>query len=117
MKTHYYLNVCRRLKKADIVLKNARIVNVFTKEILSGDLALCDDKIIGIGDYKGEQEIDLQGKYVVPGFIDGHVHIESSMISPCEFAKTVLPFGTTTLIADPHEIANVSGLMGIEYML
>ena len=105
----YYLDVCRRLKPADIVLKNAYIINVFTKEILKGNLAICDDKIIGIGDYKGEEEIDLEGKYVVPGFIDSHVHIESSMISPNEFAKTVLPFGTTTLIADPHEIANVAG--------
>lgn len=115
--TSYYLNVCRRLKKADIVLKNASIVNVFTKEIIKGNLAICDNKIIGIGDYKGEEEIDLSGKFIVPGFIDSHIHIESSMISPYEFAKTVLPFGTTTLIADPHEIANVSGLAGIEYML
>lgn len=113
----HYLDVCRRLKKADLVIKNAKIINVFTKEVLTGDLAICDSRIIGIGDYKGEEEIDMKGKYIVPGFIDSHVHIESSMISPCEFAKTVMPFGTTTLIADPHEIANVSGLKGIEYML
>lgn len=113
----HYLDVCRKLQKADKVLKNARIINVFTKEIIEGDLAICDSRIIGIGTYSGIEEIDLQGKYVVPGFIDSHLHIESSMISPCEFARTVIPFGTTTLIADPHEIANVSGLLGIEYML
>lgn len=117
LNTKFYLDVCRRVKEADTVLKNAFIVNVFTKEIQKGDLALCDDKIIGIGHYKGREEIDLTGKYIVPGFIDSHVHIESSMISPYEFAKTVIPFGTTTLIADPHEIANVSGLTGIDYML
>lgn len=117
MNTRFYLDICRRLKEADVVLKNAFIINVFTKEILKGDLALCDDKIIGIGNYKGKEEIDLTGKYIAPGFIDSHVHIESSMISPYEFAKTVVPFGTTTIIADPHEIANVSGLLGIDYML
>ena len=113
----HYLDVCRKLEKADQVLKNGRIINVFTKEIIEGDLAICNDKIIGIGHYEGKEEIDLEGKYVVPGFIDSHLHIESSMISPSEFAHAVLPFGTTTLIADPHEIANVSGLDGIDYML
>lgn len=113
----HYLDVCRKLEKADQVLKNGRIINVFTKEIIEGDLAICNDKIIGIGHYEGKIEIDLKGKYVVPGFIDSHLHIESSMISPSEFAHAVLPFGTTTLIADPHEIANVSGLDGIDYML
>lgn len=113
----HYLDVCRKLEKADLVLKNGRIINVFTKEIIEGDLAICDDKIIGIGHYEGKEEVDLQGKYVAPGFIDSHLHIESSMISPSEFAHAVLPFGTTTLIADPHEIANVSGLEGIDYML
>ena len=113
----HYLDVCRKLEKADQVLKNGRIINVFTKEIIEGDLAICNDKIIGIGHYEGKEEIDLKGKYVVPGFIDSHLHIESSMISPSEFAHAVLPFGTTTLIADPHEIANVSGLGGIDYML
>ncbi len=108
----HYLDVCRKLEKADQVLKNGRIINVFTKEIIEGDLAICNDKIIGIGHYEGKEEIDLEGKYVVPGFIDSHLHIESSMISPSEFAHAVLPFGTTTLIADPHEIANVSGLDG-----
>ncbi|MGL4361897.1 MAG: adenine deaminase [Cellulosilyticaceae bacterium] len=117
MKTNYYLDVCRRLKQADIVLKNASILNVFTKEIIVGDLAISDNKIIGIGDYRGEREIDIKQKFVVPGFIDSHVHIESSMISPCEFSKTILPFGTTTLIADPHEIANVCGLDGVKYMI
>ena len=113
----HYLDVCRKLEKADKVLKNARIINVFTKEIIEGDLAICGSQIIGIGSYNGKEEIDMEGKYIVPGFIDSHLHIESSMISPCEFAHTVVPYGTTTLIADPHEIANVSGLDGIDYML
>ncbi len=117
MNTKTYLDVCRRLEKADIVLKNASIINVFTKEVIKGDLAIKGNKIIGIGDYSGVEEIDLKGRYVAPGFIDSHIHIESSMLLPSEFAKVVLPFGTTTLIADPHEIANVSGLDGVRYML
>ncbi|WP_053983492.1 adenine deaminase [Niameybacter massiliensis] len=112
-----YLDVCRKLQKADLVLKNAKILNVFTKEWIEGDLAICDGRIIGIGSYVGVEEQDLSGRFVVPGFIDSHIHIESSMISPYAFSHTVLPFGTTTLIADPHEIANVSGLNGIRYML
>ncbi|MEG0086328.1 MAG: adenine deaminase [Niameybacter sp.] len=112
-----YLDVCRKLQKADLVLKHAKILNVFTKEWIEGDLAICDGRIIGMGSYSGEVEQDLKGKYIVPGFIDSHIHIESSMISPYAFSHTVLPFGTTTLIADPHEIANVSGLNGIHYML
>lgn len=112
-----YLDICRKLAKADLVLKNAKILNVFTKEWQQGDLAICDGRIIGIGSYEGEVEEDLAGKYIVPGFIDSHLHIESSMISPYTFSQTVLPHGTTTLIADPHEIANVSGLDGIRYML
>ena len=100
-----------------LVLKNARIVNVFSHEIIDGDVALHDGKIVGIGNYEGIEEIDLEGKYVAPGLIDGHVHIESSMVSPAEFARAIVPRGTTTIIADPHEIANVRGLKGIEYIL
>lgn len=103
--------------KPELVLKNARIINVFSHEIIEGDIAIDHGKIIGIGNYLGEREIDLEGKFVSPGFIDGHVHIESSMVSPSEFARAVVPRGTTTVITDPHEIANVSGIDGIQYMI
>ena len=101
----------------DLVLKNARIVNVFTKEIESGDVAIKDGYIVGIGKFDGEEEIDVGGRIICPGLIDGHIHIESSMISPSEFAGAVAPHGTTAVIADPHEIANVAGDEGIRYML
>ncbi|MRX53455.1 adenine deaminase [Bacillus idriensis] len=104
-------------KKADTVFKNAQIVDVFNLDILKGDVAVTNGRIIGIGDYEGMEEIDVSGKYLCPGLIDGHVHIESSMVPPHEFAKVVLPHGVTTVIADPHEIANVSGVNGIQYML
>ena len=104
-------------EKADLVIKNASIVNVFTNEILSGDIAIHDSLIAGVGDYSGKEEIDAGGMYVCPGLIDCHVHIESSMITPAEFARVVLPHGTTTIIADPHEIANVCGIEGIHFML
>ncbi|WP_432407283.1 adenine deaminase [Wukongibacter sp. M2B1] len=102
---------------ADLVLKNAKIVDVFSEEIVEGDIAINDGRIAGIGEYSGKEEIDLHGKYVAPGLIDGHVHIESSMVTPGQFAKAIVPHGTTTIIADPHEIANVCGLDGIEYIL
>ena len=101
----------------DLVLKNARIVNVFTKEIESGDVAIKDGYIVGIGEFDGEEEIDIGGRIMCRGLIDGHIHIESSMISPSEFAGAVAPHGTTAVIADPHEIANVAGEEGIRYML
>lgn len=101
----------------DLVLKNVRIVNVFTKEIESGDVAIKDGYIVGIGEFDGEEEIDIGGRIICPGLIDGHIHIESSMISPSEFAGAVAPHGTTAVIADPHEIANVAGEEGIRYML
>ncbi len=103
---------------ADIILKNCKIINVFSGNIEEGNIALFRKRIAGIGDYKyGKEVIDLKGKYVCPGLIDAHLHIESSMLSPVEFAKAVLPKGTTTIIADPHEIANVNGLDGVEYMI
>ncbi len=103
---------------ADVILKNCRIVNVFTGKIEEGNIALYRKRIAGIGNYcEGKETIDLNGDYVVPGLIDAHVHIESSMVDPIEFARTILPRGTTTIIADPHEIANVMGIKGIEYML
>ncbi|MFA6076377.1 MAG: adenine deaminase [Negativicutes bacterium] len=103
--------------KADLLLKNGSVFNVFTAEWMAVDLAIADGMIIGWGDYDAENIIDCSGKYITPGFWDTHVHIESSTLNPVEFAKTILPFGTTTIICDPHEIANVSGLDGVEYML
>ncbi len=104
-------------KKPDLVFKNANIINVFTHEIIKGDVAIHDGIVVGIGNYTGEKNIDVNNKYISPGFIDAHVHIESSMLSPKEFAKAIVPRGTTTIIADPHEISNVCGLDGIEYIL
>lgn len=104
-------------KKAELVLKGARVVNVFTGELEEADVAVEDGYIVGIGSYEGEKEEDLSGKIICPGFIDGHIHLESSMVRPAEFERAVLPHGTTAVIADPHEIANVAGTEGIDYML
>ena len=104
-------------KSSDLVFKNANIINVFTGEIIFGNLAVDNGRIVGIGDYKGEKEIDLNGKYLSPGFIDSHVHIESSMSTPSQFARAVVPRGVTSIISDPHEIANVKGIEGIKYMI
>jgi adenine deaminase len=101
----------------DLVLKGGNIVNVLSGEIYPGDVGIFDGLVVGIGTYHGRQEIDVQGKHVCPGFIDGHVHIESSMVEVREFAKAVVPAGTTSVVIDPHEIANVFGLEGIQYML
>ncbi|MFU8785852.1 MAG: adenine deaminase [Candidatus Izemoplasmataceae bacterium] len=107
----------RGLEKAELVLKNGRIINVYTNEIETGDIAIENGMIIGIGNYDGIKEINMKNHYIAPGLIDGHVHIESSMLTPAEFAKLIVPKGTTTIIADPHEIANVSGVEGIKFML
>jgi len=104
-------------KRASLVLKNCQIINVFTEEIIQGDIAIHGEMIVGIGTYEGEEEVDMEGRYVAPGLIDGHVHIESSMVTPGQFARAIVPRGTTTVIADPHEIANVCGLEGIKYIL
>lgn len=104
-------------QKADLVLKNAAYVNVFSNEICHGDIAVAEGLIVGMGSYSGQQEVDMAGKIVLPGFIDAHIHLESAMVTPREFVKAVLPHGTTTVICDPHEIANVMGTDGIEYML
>lgn len=104
-------------KKPELVLKNARIVNVFTETVEEGDIAIENGMIVGIGAYEGNEERDLKGMYVCPGFIDGHIHMESSMVSPKEFERAVLPHGTTAVITDPHEIANVAGESGIQYMM
>lgn len=111
------IDIAAGRQNADLVLKHAKIVNVFTEEIIEGDIAIQDGFIVAIGDYEGVTEHDLQGKYIAPGLIDSHVHIESAMVTPSQFAKSILPVGTTTIIADPHEIANVCGLDGIQYML
>lgn len=104
-------------QKADIVLRNAKYINVFTNELLDGDIAIKDGYFVGIGDYEGITEIDLKGNTVIPSFIDGHIHLESSIVSPYEFARATIPHGTTAVVADPHEIANVMGTDGIDYML
>ena len=111
------INVARGIEKADLVIKNANIVNVLSEEIYLSDIAISDGVIAGIGaEYSGEKEIDIQGAFVCPGFIDGHIHIESTMLLPDEFSRIVLPTGTTTVITDPHEISNVFGLHGISFM-
>ena len=111
------INVARGLEKADLVIKNANVVNVLSEEIYKGDIAIVDGIIAGIGEnYSGKKEIDVNGAYVSPSFIDGHVHLESAMMLPKEFASVVLPAGTTTVIIDPHEISNVLGLHGISFM-
>lgn len=102
--------------KADVVLKNASYIDVFSGKISKGDIAIVGKKIVGTGNYEGETEIDCTGLTVLPGYIDGHVHIESSQLSPEEFASLIVPRGTTTIIADPHEITNVCGMDGCEYI-
>lgn len=102
--------------KATCVIKNANVVNVFTGEIIPADVALYEDVIIGVGAYSCENEIDAEGGYLTPGFIDAHVHIESSMVIPSSFMQVIMPHGTTTIIADPHEIANVAGVAGVRAM-
>ena len=109
--------VAGKKKPADVVVKKGEILNVFTGEFMQGDLAIVDGMIAGIGSYEGKETIDAQGKIIVPGFIDGHVHIESSMLTPREFSKVVLQHGVTAVVTDPHEIGNVAGTDGIQYML
>ncbi|GKX31576.1 adenine deaminase [Vallitalea longa] len=105
--------------KADLVISNIKIVDVFNLDTYISDIAIKDGYFVGIGDYKGqgELEVDGTGKTIIPGYVDGHVHIESSMVTPIQYSNAILPFGVTTVIADPHEIANVSGINGIKYMI
>ncbi|MGD2104968.1 MAG: adenine deaminase [Anaerolineae bacterium] len=113
-----FLRVARGDEPADLVLSNGAVINVFTGEIVEAGVAIAEDTVVGVGqNYDAEREIDLQGRYVCPGLIDAHVHIESSMVTPPQFGRAVVPRGTTTVVADPHEIANVSGADGIRYML
>ena len=111
------IRVAGGAEKADLVLKNATYLNVFSNEFCHGDIAVAEGLIVGMGKYQGVEELDVSGGIVCPGFIDAHIHLESSLVTPWEFAKAVLPHGTTTVITDPHEIANVMGLAGVDYML
>ncbi|WP_156291908.1 adenine deaminase [Oceanobacillus salinisoli] len=113
----HLLDVSSKRIPADMVIKNAKIIDVFNLAIIHGDIAIANGMIVGIGEYEGKEMINANGRYIAPSFIDGHVHIESSMVTPKEFAKVVLPHGVTTVITDPHEIANVSGTNGIQFML
>ena len=116
-KYQQYSRIARGLEQADLVLKDARIINVFTEEIIRGDIAIQDGIIAGIGSFQGKEERDLGGKYVCPGFIDSHLHLESTLVTPAELVTVASRHGTTTFIVDPHESANVSGLAGIDYIL
>lgn len=111
------IDVAAGRESADFVIKNSRIVDVLGGQILEGDIAVCGSYIAGIGDYHSENEIDAQGRYAAPGFIDSHIHIESSYVTPEEIGRLLVPHGTTTIIADAHEIANVCGLTGLRYMI
>ncbi len=113
-----FLKAARGDEPADLVLRNGRVINVYTGEIVEADVAIAGETIVGVGPgYAAREEMDLGGRYVCPGLIDAHVHIESSMVIPQQFARAVVPRGTTTVVCDPHEIANVAGAAGIRYML
>ncbi len=112
-----FQSVARGEINADLVLKNGYVINVFTEEILKTDVAICDDMIVGVGEYSGDEEIDCTGKYISPGFIDAHMHIESTMVLPCELSKALLKQGTTTIVADPHELVNVKGKQAMRFLL
>ncbi|MBN1954913.1 MAG: adenine deaminase [Anaerolineae bacterium] len=113
-----FLAIARGDEPAGLLLRGGRVVNVFSGEIVEADIAVAGSQIVGVGDgYAAAQQIDLGGRYVCPGFIDAHVHIESSMVTPSQFARAVVPRGTTTAVTDPHEIANVAGTEGVRYML
>lgn len=111
-----YIDTAMLRTEPDLILKGGNVVDVFCGEIKKADVIIKDGIICGVGNYCGKNEVDITGKFVMPGLIDAHVHIESSMVSPSEFAKTVMPHGVTTVIADPHEITNVCGLDGLKYM-
>lgn len=111
------IQAANKFKKADLVIRNARIVNVFTRQLMAGDVAIVDGVIVGIGEYEGIEELDAAGRFLSPGLIDAHVHIESSMVTPHQFSEVILPHGVTTVITDPHEIANVCGTAGLDFML
>ena len=108
----------RGIEPADLVLRGGRVLDVITGDLVPSDVAICGDMIVGVyGQYEGRQVVDVSGQILVPGFIDTHLHIESSLVTPFEFDRCVGPHGVTTAICDPHEIANVCGLTGIHYFL
>jgi adenine deaminase len=112
------IDVAAKRKPADVVIKNSKIVDVYNSSVIEGnDIAIADGYIVGIGDYEGKIQIDAGGQYAAPGFIDGHIHIESSYVTPEEIGRLIVPHGTTAIIADPHEIVNVCGMEGMKYML
>ena len=117
IKKLHIIDVAAGRKKADLVLKNATYVNVFSGELETCDIAVAEGLIVGLGSYEGHVEADMTGKIVCPGFIDAHIHLESSLVTPSEFVRAVIPHGTTTVITDPHEITNVMDTHGIDYML
>ena len=117
IKKQRIIDVAAGRQKADLVLKNATYVDVFSGELATDDIAVAEGLVVGLGQYSGITEVDMTGKIVCPGFLDAHIHLESSLVSPAEFARAVLPHGTTTVITDPHEITNVMGTDGIDYML
>jgi adenine deaminase len=110
------LAVARGDEPADLVIRGGRVFSVFTREWLEGDLAIVDGAIAGLGDYEGEETLDASGRYLVPGFIDAHMHLETVKLLVDEFARLVLPLGTTAVVADPHEIANVLGTDGVHWL-
>src|SRR5512135_1107175 len=112
------IKAARGEEPAELLLKNAHVVNVFSGEVEETGVAITHSRIIGLGnDYPATRVIDLRGRYIAPGFIDAHVHVESAMVPPYEFARAIVPHGTTSVVIDPHEIANVLGVEGIRYML
>src|SRR5947207_2360339 len=110
------LAVARGDEPADLVIRGGTVLSVFTREWLSADVAVCDGVIAGLGDYRGREEVDASGRWVVPGLIDAHMHLESSKLLVDEFARLVLPLGTTAVVADPHEITNVLGTDGAHWL-
>src|SRR5919107_514081 len=111
------LAVARGDEPADLVVRGGRVLSVFTREWLEADVAIVDGWIAGLGDYEGSETLDASGRWVVPGFVDAHLHLESSKLLVDEFARLVLPLGTTAVVADPHEIANVLGTDGVHWLL
>ena len=111
------LAVARGDEPADLVVRGGRVLSVFTREWLDVDVAICDGVIAGLGEYEGTETLDAEGSFVVPGFIDAHMHLETSKLLPSEFARLVLPLGTTAVVADPHEIANVLGTDGVHWLV
>src|SRR5207245_3072960 len=111
------LAVARGDEPADLVVRGGRVLSVFTREWLETDVAVVDGFVAGLGDYEGRETLDASGRFVVPGFIDAHMHLESTKLLPDEFARLVLPLGTTAVVAAPHEIANRLGTDGVHWLL